>query len=84
MFYGDNKITKGIYIFLSGFIFALLHVLGQTSSYLDYIYIIPYMSLGIAFSSLYSKTDNIFSSISMHMFHNLFTIMLYFFMGGAI
>lgn len=84
MCYGNNKLTKGIYIFISGFIFAILHILGQTTSYLDYIYIIPYLSLGIAFSSLYSKTDNIFSSISMHMLHNTFTMVLYFMAGGAV
>lgn len=82
MCYGDNKITKGIYIFISGFIFALLHILGQTTSYLDYLYLIPYLSLGIAFSSLYSKTNNIFSSISMHMLHNTVTVILYFVAGG--
>ena len=84
MCHGNNKITKGIYIFLSGFIFALLHILGQAESVIDYIYLIPYMSLGIAFSALYSKTDNIFSSIMMHCVHNTFTIVLYFVAGGAI
>lgn len=80
--YGKNKITKGIYIFISGFIFAALHILGQTTSYLDYLYLIPYLSLGIAFSALYAKTDNIFSSISMHMLHNTITVILYFVAGG--
>lgn len=84
MCYGNNKLTRYLYIFISGFIFALMHILGQTTSYLDYLYIIPYMSLGIAFSVLYSKTDNIFSSISMHALHNTFTIVLYFVLGGAI
>lgn len=84
MCHGNNKFTRAIYIFISGFIFASLHILGQTTSYLDYIYLIPYLSLGIAFSSLYSKTDNIFSSITMHALHNTFTIILYFVAGGAI
>lgn len=84
MCHGNNKITRGIYIFLSGFIFALMHILGQATSILDYIYLIPYMSLGVAFSSLYSKTDNIFSTIMMHCLHNTFTIVLYFMAGGAI
>jgi len=83
MCHGNNKITRGIYIFLSGFIFALMHMLGQTNSLIDYIYLIPYMSLGIAFSSLYSKTDNIFSTIMMHCLHNTFTICLYFMVGGV-
>lgn len=84
MCHGENKLTKGIYIFISGFIFALLHIIGQNPSLLDYIYLIPYMSLGVAFAALYSKTDNIFSSISMHCLHNTFTIILYFIAGGAI
>lgn len=82
--HGNNKLTRGIYIFISGFIFASMHILGQTTSYLDYIYIIPYLSLGIAFSSLYSKTDNIFSSIMMHALHNTVTVVLYLVAGGAI
>ena len=84
MAYGNSKITRYLYIFLSGFIFAILHIVGQATSYLDYVYLIPYMSLGLAFAALYSKTDNIFSSISMHCLHNTFTIILYFMAGGAI
>ena len=84
MAYGNNKLTRYLYIFLSGFIFAILHIIGQTSSYLDYVFLVPYMSLGLAFSSLYSKTDNIFSSISMHCLHNTFTIVLYFMAGGLV
>lgn len=84
MCHGNNKLIRGIYVFISGFIFAAMHILGQTTSVLDYIYLIPYMSLGIAFSALYSKTDNIFSSISMHCLHNTVTIILYFVAGGAV
>ena len=84
MGYGNNIITRGLYIFVSGFIFAALHIVGQASGIIDYIYIIPYLSLGIAFSALYSKTDNIFSSISMHMLHNTVTVILYFVAGGMI
>ena len=61
-----------------------MHIFGQATSILDYVYIVPYMSLGVAFALLYSKTDNIFSSISMHCLHNTFTIILYFIAGGAI
>lgn len=83
MCHGKNKFTKWIYIFTSGFIFALLHILGQATGYLDYLYLIPYMSLGIAFSMLYEKTDNIFSTISMHALHNTFTVILYFMSSGV-
>ena len=82
--YDNNKFTKYLYIFISGFIFALLHILGQSTSYLDYLYLIPYMSLGVTFAALYHRTDNIFSSISMHALHNTITIILYLVAGGAI
>lgn len=82
--FGKNKITKYGYIFMSGFIFALMHILGQVTSTLDYLYVIPYMSLGVAFAALYHKTDNIFASISMHALHNTVTILLYFAVGGVL
>lgn len=74
--YKNNKFTKYLYIFLSGFVFAALHVITSVTSPLDYLYIIPYLSLGLAFSSLYYKTDNIFSSICMHSLHNTVAILL--------
>ena len=82
--YKKTKLTKYIYAFTSGFIFAFMHIIGQTNSYIDYIYIIPYMSLGVSFALLYYDTDNIFSSVMMHMFHNTITIILYFMTGGII
>lgn len=84
MCHGTGKVFKGIYIFLSGFIFAIMHIVGQATSIIDYIYLIPYMSLGVAFAALYSKTNNIFSTIMMHCLHNTFTIILYFLVNGAI
>ena len=82
--YKKNKIIKYIYAIVSGFIFAFLHIIGQTNSAIDYVYIIPYMSLGFTFALLYYNTDNIFSSIMMHAFHNTVTIMLYFAVGGIV
>lgn len=79
-----NKILKYLFATASGFIFALLHILGQASSIIDYIYIIPYMSLGFAFGLLYYDSDNIFSSIIMHSFHNTVTVILLFMTGGII
>lgn len=82
--YNQNKFIKYGYILTSGFLFAAAHIFGQTTSTLDYIYIIPYLALSISFSSLYSKTDNIFSSISVHSLHNTLTIILYFLSGGIL
>ena len=82
--YGNNKITKYIYIIISGFIFGFLHMSLDSTNYLDYLYIVPYMSLGVAFAALYHKSDNIFSSIVMHSLHNTVTVILYFITSGAI
>lgn len=72
-----KNICKYFYIIISGLIFASLHVVGMVTSPFDYLYIISYMGLGCAFSALYAKTDNIFSSISMHCLHNTFAVIMY-------
>lgn len=82
--FGNGKAIKFIYILVSGFLFAGAHIFGQVTSTIDYFYIIPYLSLSISFASLYSKSDNIFSSISMHCLHNTFTIILYFLSSGIL
>lgn len=69
--------SKWLYIFVSGFIFGGLHVIG-TPGLLGILSLIPYCSLGFAFAYTYAKTNNIFSTISMHMLHNTATIILYF------
>ena len=79
--YKQNTFTKYIYVILSGLIFASLHVVGLSDKLVDYIYIIPYLSLGVAFSLLYYKSKNIFSSIMMHSLHNTVTILLYILVG---
>lgn len=79
--FNDDKYSKYIYIFISGFIFALMHIIGQTTSYLDYLFIIPYLSLGMAFAALYYRTDNIFTTIMLHALHNGVTVLLYIFLG---
>lgn len=79
--FGDNKVTKYVYIILSGFIFAAMHIIGMVTSPLDYLYIIPYMALGSVFAALYYKTDNIFSSITMHALHNTVAVVLYLALG---
>lgn len=61
------------FAFVSTFVFAGLHVITDFSSVLDLLYLIPYGSLGFAFAIAYYKTNNIFSTISMHMIHNFLT-----------
>ena len=79
--YKNNSLTKYLYILTSGLIFASLHVVGMADKAIDYIYIIPYLSLGIAFAALYHKTDNIFSTICIHSLHNIVSVLLLFALG---
>jgi membrane protease YdiL (CAAX protease family) len=58
------------FILTSGLVFGALHVVLSFNSLWDLLYIIPYSSLGIAFAITYSKTNNIYSTIFMHIFHN--------------
>ena len=61
---------------MSGLIFGSLHITSYITTISDIIYIIPYASLGFAFGLLYYKTDNIFSSITVHSIHNLLATLL--------
>lgn len=68
--------NKWIFATMSGLIFGCLHVTSYITTASDIIYIIPYASLGFAFGLLYYKTDNIFSSITVHSIHNLLATLL--------
>ncbi len=62
--------NKWLFILGSGLIFGALHIVLSLTSAWDLFLIIPYSSLGIAFGYTYYKTDNIYTSIIMHVFHN--------------
>lgn len=79
--FGDNLITKYVYIIISGLLFAAMHILGMVNSNLDYLYIIPYLSLGIAFAAIYYKTDNLFTTIILHALHNSLAVLIYLLIG---
>lgn len=68
--------NKWLFIILSGLIFGALHVITSMTSPIELLYIIPYGALGAAFAYMYQKTDTIFTSIAMHMFHNTTLILL--------
>ncbi len=62
---------KWLFMVLSFLLFGGAHVIGNATSWVDYLYIIPYGSLGAAFALSYYKTDTIFTPMSMHIVHNL-------------
>ena len=68
--------NKWVFAFLSFLLFGGAHVLGNTNQLVDWLYIIPYGSLGGAFALAYYDTDTIFTSLSLHMFHNTVLVLL--------
>lgn len=59
------------FILISGIIFGSIHVISLLNNPYELLYLIPYCSLGIAFSYMYSKTNNIYTSIFYHILHNI-------------
>ena len=67
---------KCLFILVSGLVFGLLHVLGSYSNPLDFLYIIPYGSMGCCFAYLLTKTNNITLPIIIHMIHNTILVIV--------
>lgn len=74
---GVSKLFKNkwVYATASGLIFGLLHVIGS-GNILEYLYVIPYGSLGFFFALTYYDTKSIYPSIIMHAIHNTALILL--------
>ena len=68
--------NKWIIILLSFILFGGAHVVSGATVWTDYLYIIPYGTLGASFAMCYYKTKTVFTSISMHMLHNTILILL--------
>ncbi len=68
--------NKWIFILASGLVFGLLHVIGvENKTFFDYLYVIPYGSMGCCFAYLLSKTNNITLPIIVHMLHNTILVL---------
>ena len=61
--------NKTLYLIISGILFGLVHVMGSGNIY-EYLLIIPYGALGFMFAKTINETDNIYSTILLHMLHN--------------
>lgn len=72
-----KKAFKNKYVFciISALVFGGMHILGS-SSFKELLYIIPYGSLGFFFAKAYYETDNIYTSIIAHMFHNGLSVLI--------
>lgn len=67
--------NKWFYATISGLLFGFAHVVGQTNNFVDWLFIIPYGSLGFFFATSYYDTDTIFTPIMFHMLHNVVLIL---------
>ena len=65
-----------VFCILSFLLFGGAHVINNAKTLTDYLYIIPYGSLGASFAYTYYKTNTVFTSMSMHIFHNTVLILL--------
>ena len=63
--------NKWVFASLSFLLFGGAHVIDTAETLIDILYIIPYGALGGAFALAYYETDTIFTSLSMHMIHNI-------------
>ena len=64
-----------IFIILSSTIFGLLHIISSTK-FIELLYFIPYFILGLTFSTIYTKTNNIFCSTISHILNNTITVLV--------
>ncbi len=70
-----NIKNKHLFLILSSITFALLHVV-SSNRLIELIYIIPYFILGLTFSTIYLKTNNILSNIIAHSLNNTITLLI--------
>lgn len=76
--------NKIIFIIFSGLFFGSMHVIGQTNSIVDYLYILSYSIPGFVLAFTYDKSNNLFIPISIHAFHNTVLLLLQIIIGGII
>lgn len=74
----DNKY---FFILVSGVMFGLIHITGDTIGLNDYLLSIPYILMGISLAYIYYKSNNIFTTVTIHMMHNFILLMIQF-IGG--
>ena len=68
--------NKYLFCFTTALIFGLAHIADW--KLLEFLFVIPYGSLGFFLAKAFYETDNIYTSYLAHMFHNALTIMIIF------
>lgn len=77
-----RNIIKNNYLFIiiSGTIFGIVHISGEININ-SFLMSIPYIVMGLDFAYIYYKSNNIFTTITLHSIHN--TILLIFQLIGG-
>ena len=70
--------NKYFFIILSGLIFGLVHLSFAKINLDELLMIIPYVIMGIDFAYIYHKSNNIFTTITLHTIHNLILLIIQF------
>lgn len=70
------------FAFVTGLIFGLAHI--AKLELLEFLFVIPYGALGFFFAKAMYETDNIYSSIIIHILHNLTSVILLYCYAGII
>ena len=65
---------KWLFIIFCGLAFGALHVIDDFQSIQELLYILVYSSLGIFLSSVYYKTNNLFTNIYFHFIQNTLAV----------
>ncbi len=68
--------NKHVFLIITSLIFAGIHVLNGITSPLELLYFIPYGSLALSFGIILYKTNNIFTTVILHTFHNSMAIFM--------
>lgn len=67
--------NKNLFIIACGLVFGALHI-SNYSDINEILYSIPYIIMGMDFAYIYYKTDNIFTTITFHLCHNLILLII--------
>ena len=67
--------NKYLFAFISFLLFGGAHVMQSGLSLVQLLYIIPYGSLGAAFALAYYESDTVFTSMFIHMIHNIILVL---------
>ena len=70
--------NKFLFCLITGLIFGSAHLISsiKTGNWQELLYIVSFSGLGFFFAKAYYETDNIYTSITIHILHNSVTLSL--------